>query len=80
MKEEKITNEDLARMVAKGFEKTATKDDLKEVRSDLRTLESKVDNIDKNVKEINMKIHDIDDSVRRHSTRIERLEENAGVL
>ncbi|MBT3282657.1 hypothetical protein HON59_01245 [bacterium] len=61
---EKRTDEkidDLARMVAKGFENTATKDDMREVKKD--------------IKEINMKLHDIDDSVRKHSTRIEKLEE-----
>ena len=81
MKEEKITNEDLARMIQDNVvDKMATKDDLREVKDDLRTLGNKVDVIDENVKEINMKIHDIDEYSRRHSRRIEKLEENAGIL
>ena len=49
---EKMTLENLAVMVARGFEKTATKEDLKEVEI---KLETKLSKLDRRIEEI----HDI---------------------
>ena len=52
----KITLEKLANMVARGFENTATKDDLKELRmelkGDIHALAKKVDKIDYQMDEV----------------------------
>ena len=54
-----ITLEDLANMVAKGFENTTTKEDLKELRvelkGDIHSLSKKVDKLDFQIDEV----HDI---------------------
>ncbi len=58
-------------MVKEGFDKV----DKKFVKVDGR-----FNKVDENFKEVNMKLHDIGESVSQHTTRIERLEENAGIL
>jgi archaellum component FlaC len=66
--DEKI--DELARMVAKGF--GDVKDEMN-IRFD--KIDERFEKVDENFREVNMKLHDIDDAVRKHSTRIERLEE-----
>ena len=48
-KHRKITINDLAIMVAKGFEKTATKTDLEEVIKDVKEIKEDTKNIKKNI-------------------------------
>ena len=102
-KESKITNEDIAEIIEKGFSESEKRTDKKiddlarmvangfsgieermATKEDLYTLENKVDKgfekIDENFREVNMKLHDRDENVRRNTTRIERLEENVGIL
>ena len=59
-----MTIEKLAEMVAKGFEKTATKNDIKELRSELKSdmanLEQKLDNTERR---LTAKIEAIDEKV-----------------
>lgn len=71
--DEKIDS--LARMTAEGFKRVDERFD--GVENKIETLETKVDG---NFREVNMKLHDIGESISRHSTRIEKLEEKTGVL
>ena len=65
--------DDLARMIKNDVvDKMATKEDLHALEN---KVDKRFDKADENFREINMKLYDIDESVRRHSTRIERLEE-----
>jgi hypothetical protein len=101
MTSKKMTIEDIAVMMTKGFdsvekrfEKMATKNDLEDLavmikndvvdkmatKDDLQVVKSDMHEVKKDIREINMKIHDIDEYSRGHSRRIEKLEENVGIL
>ena len=80
--------DELARMVANGFSSVENK--ISDFKNETNTRFEKIDKrfekvdrqfekIDENFREVNMKLHDIDDSVRKHATRIERLEENVNI-
>lgn len=67
----RITIEDLAAMVARGFEKTATKDDLNELRSDLtQTIYKEVGRIDRRLDQ--MAFRSELQNVEKRVTRLER--------
>jgi len=48
-KTKKVTTDDLAIMVAKGFENTATKTDMGEVKKDIKELKENVKDIKKDI-------------------------------
>ena len=88
----KITNEDLARMVAKGFENTATKQDMDIVKGDLETVKSdlvivkgRLDHMDARLGRVEMDVAEIRGAfVRRDEfedvlARIKYLELKAGI-
>jgi uncharacterized coiled-coil DUF342 family protein len=74
--------DELARITAKGFSNIgnniATFKDETNIRFD--KIDERFEKVDENFREINMKLHDRDENVRRNTTRIEKLEENAGIL
>lgn len=75
MKEKNTTIDDLAQMVAKGFEKTATKDELKEGLNFLRS------DMNDGFSEVNRRLDNIEHLIaEEHRIRIERLEENVNTL
>ncbi len=89
MKNKKITINDLAIMVAKGFENTATKDDLKELKLDAKKdifkIQTSINSIETNLKSfkkdtgeildtIEDKLEDLSDTVMSYDKRIETLE------
>jgi hypothetical protein len=79
-----ITNNELARMIARGFEATATKKDLAEVRNDLGGLESRIterlERVDKRLGAIERRLDHIEEVVLAdHLQRIRTLEEAVGL-
>ncbi|MBI2454287.1 MAG: hypothetical protein HYV54_01815 [Parcubacteria group bacterium] len=67
MKKKRITIEDLARMVQKGFEETAKKDDADNLRTDLNSLRT----------EMNERFDKIERLILAdHKRRIEKLEQD----
>jgi archaellum component FlaC len=57
---EKITIEDLARMVKNGFDETARKSDIEGLKSDVKVIKSDVEGLRKEVKDIGHKVNQID--------------------
>lgn len=43
-------------------------------------MNERFDKVDENFKEVNMKLHDMDQNISRNTNRIEKLEENVGIL
>ena len=81
-KKSKITIDKLATIVAKGFENTATKDDLMnlklELKTDIHDLRVEVRSFKKDTgqdaKELKNDAIDLNDTVMHHDKRIEKLE------
>lgn len=73
-KEAKEDNESLARMVANGFEHTATKEDIKSVRNDIAVLEQGQENIQLRVDSLAPQFE-----VRQLERRVKRLEDKTGI-
>jgi len=73
MSKKETTIDDLARMVQKGFENTATKDDLVEVNT-------RLDGMDKRFDKIDTRDHIENLLLRAHDNRIERLEDKMRVV
>ena len=78
MSEEKTTIEDLAIMVNKGFENTATKDDLKELETELKCdinrIDSRLDTVDGRLDSIDGRLGNVDsrlDSIDRRLAVVE---------
>lgn len=66
------TLEDLARMVAAGFEKTATKQELAQLRGEMR---ERFEGVENRLDALDLKVHDIlKRLVENHEARIGRLE------
>ena len=65
----------LARMTAEGFGNIKNEMDAR-----FDKIDERFEKVEENFREINMKFHDRDENVRRNTTRIEKLEENAGVV
>ncbi len=67
MNKKETTTDDLARMVQKGFENTATKSDVSELRSDMPEVNLRLDRIENPL-------------LRAHENRIERLEDKMRIV
>lgn len=61
-KNRKMTLEKLASMVARGFEKTATKDDLKDLET---KLSNRIDNLDKRLGKVEYQVDEAHDILKR---------------
>jgi hypothetical protein len=73
MPKRKMTIEDLAGMVKRGFDETSTKRDLESVRKDLKKDIHGLDTRMKNVEHLLLKQHS--DQLRGLESRVKRLEE-----
>jgi len=62
MKKE-ITIEDLARMVQKGFQETAKKTDVDELKGDVGELKNRVGNIENKVNQIDRRLFSIEEDI-----------------
>jgi len=78
----KVTIEDLAIMVAKGFENTATKDDFNmlkgeigDVKKDVESLKKDVESLKKDVEKIKQDIEGMNDRLDGTNNRIDDLAE-----
>lgn len=78
MKEENITNEDLAIMVKDGFDRVDNRFDKMTTKEDLNDLKIDMDN---QFGEVNHRLDNIEHLIEgEYKVRIERLEENVGTL
>lgn len=81
----KMTLEDLAQMVQRGFRETATKQDLVSVRHDLASvkaeLEERIRDLGRDVTRVERKVETLAsaDEVSRLTVRVERLEKKVGL-
>jgi len=77
-KTKKVTTDDLAMMVAKGFENMVTKDSLELFKFDtnnhFNNLETDMKSVKKDLFELKEKVDDIHDTVMGYDKRIEVLE------
>ncbi len=80
MTKKKITIEDLAGMVKRGFDQTATKADLEKVQMDLKELEAKVDagfaSTNKSIRVLGGEMAEVHvrEKEQRHEERVRALE------
>jgi len=76
MPKKKITMEDLAAMVKRGFDDTARKKDVESLQKDMKYVKGKLGSLDtrmKNVEHLLLKQHS--DQLRGLDTRVRRLEQ-----
>lgn len=66
MAKKQVTNEELARMIARGFSHTATKEQFEEIDARLRTVENKLDKA-------------LYTEINRLEARVKKLEEKVGI-
>ena len=64
---EKITNEELARMIARGFEETASKKDIvqlrEELKGDIQQLDSRMDHLDARMGRMEADLHEVKENI-----------------
>ena len=72
-KTKKVTVDDLAVMIAKGFESTATKDDVKELGNRLDGVESRLEKVENNVLELDAKVESVDKRLKKIEEALEPL-------
>ena len=71
----KVTIEDLAIMVAKGFENTATKDDFNMLKGEIGDVKKDVESLKKDVEKIKQDIEGMNDRLDGTNNRIDDLAE-----
>ncbi|OGZ43928.1 MAG: hypothetical protein A3J55_00655 [Candidatus Ryanbacteria bacterium RIFCSPHIGHO2_02_FULL_45_17b] len=74
----KVTNEELARMIAKGFENTATKDDIKRLDGRMDTLDDRMDTLDGRMDHFEERMDRFEERMDRFDGRMDHMDARLG--
>ena len=71
-----VTNEELARMIAKGFETTASKADLDGLKVDIKRIDGRIDTLDGHVSHIDGRMDHLDARIGRMEADLHEIKGN----